>query len=510
MACVRWSVDALTWYRHFRVRTKYMMSVALMSLTPVAVVSQVNTAATANSYRIIFDTTLVLPQVTAEVQAVGGQLFMGGWGADMHKRGWAHYVRDLQIREMNGSPASYSPDTAAAAWQLTDTTSRSVRLSYAVDLSFAKNPWPYGNEQAGSLQGHDLFVVYKALFITSKSAGPRTVEFVIPPGWHVAAPWNRTPERRTATAYEAPDDNALLNNSLVVGRTAAVEVRAGSFLFLLANLGTTAADRPVVADALTRVVREYVRIFPRTPPTSYVLTMFNSAERDAEAFQSSAAFSEVERLTQANRIQWAGTVAHELFHSWNGASLRPEPYADLQWFSEGFTDYYATRSLAKTGVIDEPLFMRRMERTIALYLYFKSAPVFNGITLKTAGTRKGVHRLGVYEGGWVVAFCLDANIRAQSGGRRSLDDAMRMLYDEFAFSNRVYTEPALRKVFREVAGPAAETFLDKYVVGDETIPVSECVADAGYKGFGTGYQAEYYVETLQSSFYRNWLFNRSP
>lgn len=509
MASVGWSAGALAWSRDFRAHTTRMMPVALMCLTPVAAVSQVNAAVTANRYRIVFDTTLVLPQVTAEVLAVGGQLFMGGWGADMHKRGWGHYIRDLQIRETNGAPASYSADTASAAWQLADSTSRSVRLSYAVDLSFAESQWPYGNEQAGSLQGRDLFVVSKALFITSKSAGPRTVEFVIPPGWHVAAPWNRTPGSRTATAYEATDDNALLNNSLVVGRTAAVEVRAGSFLFLLANLGTTAADRPVVADALTRVVREYVRIFPRTPPTSYVLTMFNSAERDAEAFQSSAAFSETERLSQVNRIQWAGTVAHELFHSWNGASLRPEPYADLQWFSEGFTDYYATRSLAKTGVIDEPLFLRRMERTIALYLYFKSAPAFNGITLKSAGTRKGPHRLGVYEGGWVVAFCLDAHIRERSAGRQTLDDAMRMLYDEFAFNNRAYTETALRRALREVAGPASETFLDKYVVGDETIPVSECVADAGYQGFGTGYQAEYYVEPLRSSSYRNWLFNQS-
>ena len=497
------SIDALRWFREHA--TPMLMT--LMCSTPPTIAAQVSAiAGPVNRYRIAFDTTLVSPRVTAEVRAVGGQLLMGGWGADMHKRGWAHYVQNLQIREVNGSPASYSADTASAAWQLTDTTTRSLRLDYTVDLSFAKSPWQYGNEQAGSLQGRDLFVVSKALFITSKSAGQRIVEFTIPTGWHVAAPWTRTSEGQTT--YEVPDDNSLLNNSVVVGRTATVEVRAGSFVFLLANLGTTAADRPVVADALSRVVREYVRIFPRTPPTSYVLTMFNSAERDAEAFQSSAAFSEVERLTQLNRIQWAGTVAHELFHSWNGASLRPEPYADLQWFSEGFTDYYATRSLAKTGVIDEPLYLRRLERTIALYLYFKSAPAFNGITLKAAGTRKGPHRLGVYEGGWVVAFCLDTRIREQSAGRLTLDDVMRALYDEFAFRNEAYTETALRKVLRDVAGPVSESFLDKYVVGDETIPVNECVADAGYSGFGTGYQAEYYVEPLRPSLYRKWLFGK--
>jgi predicted metalloprotease with PDZ domain len=482
----------------------FMIGAALVCMTPVSVVAQLTAPATANRYRVVFDTTLVQPHVTAEVLAVRGRLFMGGWGADMHKRGWAHYVRDLQIRELNGSAISYEIDTASAAWKLTDSTSRKIQLAYTVDLSFAKSVWPYGNEQAGTLQGHDLFVVSKALFITSESAGPRTVEFLIPSGWHIAAPWTREFEGRTT--YIAADNNALLNNSLVVGRTAPVEVRAGSFTFLLANLGATAADRPVVSDALSRVVREYVRIFPRTAPTSYVLTMFNAAERDAEAFQNSAAFSEVERLTRVNRIQWAGTVAHELFHSWNGASLRPEPYADLQWFSEGFTDYYATRSLAKTGVIDESLFMRRLERTIALYLYFKAAPAFDSVTLKTAGARKGTYRLGVYEGGWVTAFCFDVNIRKQTSGRRTLDDVMRMLYDELALKNKPYTEADLRRVLRQVARPASDTFLDKYVVGDETIPVGECVANAGYTGFGTAYQGEYYVQNPRSSIYRDWLF----
>src|SRR5215211_6311236 len=188
-----------------------MIGAALMCMTPVAVVAQLPTPAAANRYRIVFDTTLVQPHVTAEVLAVRGRLFMGGWGADMHKRGWAHYVRDLQIRELNGSPASYRIDTASAAWQLTDSTSRPVQLAYTVDVSFAESVWPYGNEQAGTLQGRDLFVVSKALFITSESAGPRKVEFVIPPGWHIAAPWATEPERRTA--YIAADNNALLNNS---------------------------------------------------------------------------------------------------------------------------------------------------------------------------------------------------------------------------------------------------------------------------------------------------------
>lgn len=83
----------------------------------------------------------------------------------MHRRGWAHYVEDLEARDASGALVTLDADSGAV-WTLRDATTRRIRLSYRVDLSFATRPWPYGNEQAGTLQGHDVFVVSKALFIT--------------------------------------------------------------------------------------------------------------------------------------------------------------------------------------------------------------------------------------------------------------------------------------------------------------------------------------------------------
>ena len=52
--------------------------------------------------------------------------------------------------------------------------------------------------------------------------------------------------------------------------------------------------------------------------------------------------------------------------------------------------------------VDESLFTRKLEHTLGLYLYFKAAPVFDSVTLVSAGERKGNNRLGVYNGGWVM------------------------------------------------------------------------------------------------------------
>lgn len=457
-----------------------------------------------STYFLDFSANVLAPTVRADLPVTSGRLFMAGWGADMHKRGWAHYIRNLRASEMNGTEITLGEIADSAVWRLADTTSRTIRLEYQVDLSHARSAWPYGNEQAATLQGEDLFTVSKALFIVSSTPGKRTVRFKVPGRWHVSTPWAPLPE--SAHSFTVDDNDSLIDNSLVVGPTAPTVTRAGGFTFLLAALGEAKSDRDRVGSALGSIVREYMRVFPQTPPSRYLMTLFRAPERDAEAYGASAAFSEPDSLTSSNRILWASTLAHELFHAWNGHAIRPVNYSNLQWFSEGFTDYYATRSLARARVIDESLFIRKAEHTIGLYLYFKAAPVFDSVTLVSAGERKGRNRLGVYNGGWVSAFCMDTQIRTASRGRRSLDDVMRLLYSRFGLTGRPYSLEDLRAAFAEASGTRFDEFLTRYVAGHETIPVAECLQLAGYQGAGAGYDGDYYVAPGPLAEYRRWLF----
>jgi predicted metalloprotease with PDZ domain len=236
------------------------------------------------------------------------------------------------------------------------------------------------------------------------------------------------------------------------------------------------------------------------------MTLFRAPERDAEAYQESAAFSEPDSLTASNKMLWASTLAHELFHAWNGHVIRPSNYSELQWVSEGFTDYYASRSLARARVIDEAVFVRKLEHTIGLYLFFKAAPVFDSVTVVSAGERKGRNRLGVYNGGWVTAFCIDTEIRTRSAGAKSLDDVMRVLHTRFGLTGRPYSLADLRSTLAEISGAHFDDFLTRYVAGNETIPIVECLKRAGYEGGGAGYDGDYYITRSANSSYRRWLF----
>ena len=64
--------------------------------------------------------------------------------------------------------------------------------------------------------------------------------------------------------------------------------------------------------------------------------------------------------------------------------------------------------------------------------------------------------ISYYEKGLIIAFLLDAKIRTATRGARSLDDVMRVAYEQFA-GTRGFTPADFRVVAEQVAGTSLET-----------------------------------------------------
>jgi predicted metalloprotease with PDZ domain len=478
-------------FTHHGVRSFAFIVLYVLALSPIVAQSQEPTGQ--YLIKISHDNPL-LAVIKAQIPVTNGRLFMAAWGADHLPSGWATFVRNLKVSDQSsrGLPFESKPD---GVWQISNDFTGHVRLSYEVDLSFTKNKWKYGNEQAGTFQDNALFVVSKALFIIGDTAGQRKLLFDLPAGWRLSAPWQ--PSGSNASAYVVENNNSLINNSIVMGRHVDYTIQEGNFTFILALLGSMAESKDLVAPTLQKVVQTYGRIFNKTPRSRYLMTVFYADEADAEAFSNSAAFTEHDPLTKNNLIRWGNTLAHELFHSWNGHAIRGEDYAASQWFAEGFTEYFANLALVQQGLISEDLFIRKMENNLGLYLYFKSAPAFDGVTLKQAGSKKGLYRLGVYDGGWAVAFCLDLLIRDETKGRKSLADFMRLMYEKFGLTAKQYHYEDLITTAGEIVGHDISDFFRRYVEGDELLPVQQFLKRAGFEGYTQFYDGEIYI--LRSS-----------
>lgn len=441
-------------------------------------------------YRVRIPAHLQYAEISATLPRETTRLLMDSVQAQHLARGWATFIRDIAVN-VQGRPLIVTP-LKGAAWSLPSGIEAPITVSYRVDLGFTRTPWPAGNEQAGAAFEEALYVVGRALFIVSDVATASTIEFFVPQGWRVSTPWRSTGSG--SRAFVAADAAELTRNALVVGRHASVRVVSGPFNLELALPGHSPAAQALVEPVLRSVLGSYLDLFPGTAPTKYLMSFFPASSDDGESFLSSASFTSSDSVTGDGVIVWGNFLAHELMHFWNGQRIRGAgPRTTWRWMAEGFSEYYANVTLARRGLISQDLFLKKAERHLGNYLYFATAPALQRMSLVDAGSNTTVNRFGVYDGGWTVAFCLDGLIRERSGGRRSLDDFMRELWQRFGQASPGYTVSALDSITNRLAGADLRSTVSRYVETREPLPIAECLRRVGLSAAMKGYAAEVFL-----------------
>jgi predicted metalloprotease with PDZ domain len=177
--------------------------------------------------------------------------------------------------------------------------------------------------------------------------------------------------------------------------------------------------------------------------------------------------------------------AHEFFHLWNVKRIRPaamvpydyqrENYTQLQWFTEGVTDYYTSLCLTRAGLYTRETFFNIMGRTIqALETNYASQIVSPGQSsfdswLERSDYTPPYAHISYYTLGTRVGLLLDLQMRAQSGGKSSLDDVFRTLYQRWQQDGKGLEENAVQLVVESTVGKSFQEFFAKHVSG--TAPI---------------------------------------
>ncbi|MHC4310631.1 MAG: M61 family metallopeptidase, partial [Planctomycetota bacterium] len=163
--------------------------------------------------------------------------------------------------------------------------------------------------------------------------------------------------------------------------------------------------------------------------------------------------------TENNTQHWAPFIAHEVFHLWNGQIIEHSGHEN--WFSEGFTDYYAMVICARTGMIDEQEFIQRLKRACRQYhTKFGQNPI-----------RDAREYALQYAGGSLVAASLDIQIRNLTNNTKSLDDLMQQMYLEFGRTSKQYALEDVIRLVNNITEKDHTGFFEKYVSGTNELPL---------------------------------------
>jgi predicted metalloprotease with PDZ domain len=187
-------------------------------------------------------------------------------------------------------------------------------------------------------------------------------------------------------------------------------------------------------------------------------------------------------------------LGHEYFHHYNVKRIRPIELGPFDyengsrsrqvWISEGINVYYEYLVVKRAGITRLEETLGSLTENIRAYEYgsghrFQSLV---GASLDTwaegannqnvSGTMQGddvVNKtISYYDKGPIIGLMLDFAIRHHSGNKKSLDDVMRFLYQEYYKKrHRGFTEPEFQKACETAAGTSlAELFLYVSTVKD--------------------------------------------
>ena len=406
--------------------------------------------------------------VEAELPMAGNRLVMASSYpaelAEMVGKGWPALIRNLVATDSAGRRIPLMPQ-GSDGWTLASSTDQ-IRLRYVVDFSiFEQAGWSSPRESAVVDSEHAVLSC-RALFITTEGLTGADVAIKTPNRWRAVAPWPSVGMNSQTFAVNSVAD--LTENMLVLTSRPPEQVTSAGFTLSIAAMGHWGPLAGLVRETMQTVLTLQTAMMGHRKTEHYSVILLPTSETGGEAYRQSFAYSH-ENPGSENRGVWANTLAHELFHYWNGSRLQGQDYSATQWFQEGFTEYVANLTLVVGRIVGPDEFLAKLSTHVANYGRLTTS-------LEGIGNRKGPP---LYSAGALVAFSFDAMIRAATHGTDNIGTFFRRLWMNTGEGAEKYDWAAIEAALNAVAPGHWAEYHARFIRGQEPLPLADAFRLAG-------------------------------
>lgn len=340
-------------------------------------------------------------------------------------------------------------------------------------------------------------------FLTLAGGGkrPHDVRLVLPPQWRTAVSPLPLAPGEDVHAWRAADFDTLVDSPIYAGNAPVYRFEVKGKPHLLVNEGEgNVWDGPRSAADVERITRELAAFWGVVPYERYVFFNLITESGGGLEHRDSCVLmtSRWKSRTREGYNDWLALVSHELFHAWNVKRLRPvelgpfdyegEVYTRSLWFAEGVTSYYDELLVHRAGLTRRDDFLKKLSKQIEALQTTPGRLVqpleessFDAWIKYYRRDENSINTgISYYTKGSVVAFLLDARIRSATGGKRSLDDVLRLAWQRFS-GERGFQPGELRAVVKEVAGTDLDPWMAHALESAEELDYSEALAWYGLR-----------------------------
>ncbi|HBT33835.1 MAG TPA: peptidase M61 [Pusillimonas sp.] len=320
--------------------------------------------------------------------------------------------------------------------------------------------------------------------------------------------------------YEAPDYDALIDHPVELGTPQVVSFQAHGAEHEMVFTGEISGlDMKRIAADAKKICETQIALFePETMAVPFLdsasryvfMTMVTGNAYGGLEHRASTALmisrNDLPVVSQSKAPEgyttFLGLVSHEYFHTWNIKRIKPAAFAPynllqenhtrLLWVAEGFTSYYDDLMLLRSGTIDETQYFSLLEKTIGLVMRSpgrhrqsiadSSYDAWTRFYKQDEESPNAI--VSYYSKGALAAWGLDLLLRRETMGSRSLDDVMRLLWQQYgktfyAGVQKGIEEDAMASLIQQATGVDVSDYLSRYVYGCDDVPLADLLADQG-------------------------------
>jgi predicted metalloprotease with PDZ domain len=351
------------------------------------------------------------------------------------------------------------------------------------------------------------------LQVEGRGDEPVDVELLPPKGaryrtWRVATAMRTRGARQYGFGrYTAASYDELLDHPVEMGTFDLVSFRAAGVQHDVAITGRHRTDLRRLARDLKVLCETQIDFFGGKPPMDryvFLVTAVGEGYGGLEHRASTALICSRNDLPGAGMDKpsggyrtFLGLASHEYFHTWNVKRIKPaaftpydlnrENYTTLLWAFEGLTSYYDDLFLVRAGLISRNAYLDTLGRNLTSLARVAGrrkqtvAESSFDAWIKYYRGDENTPNAGVsyYLKGSLIGLSLDLLIRAQTGGRRSLDHVMRALWKKYGLKGIGVPEDGIERIAEEVTGLRLKRFFDLAVRSTAELPLQKLLATVG-------------------------------
>jgi predicted metalloprotease with PDZ domain len=416
------------------------------------------------------------------------------------------FAKNVQEFRANGRVTRVDDQT----WSVDPAGLNTVNVSYKVFGNDLSGTFSQLDERHANYNGGSIF-----MYVVGHKPDPVKLTIQPPSGWKIV---NGRMDHAGQTEWSFPNWDVMIDTPTEIApdwTQDTFEVEGKKYHVVVHSFGAEGGKRAALVKDIEKIVRAEIAMWGTPEFNEYTFLIHYAADdRSGDGMEhlTSAQIIEPGALGEPGVYeQTLGTVSHEFFHVWNVKRLRPEELGPWDftrplrtrglWVAEGFTNYYGHLMLRRAGIWSDKKFLETEAQTITRIESAQGSRLMSAEESSLSApflddaphaqlTNLDNTAISYYPKGELIGMVMDLLVRGRSGGRLSLDDVMRRMYEEFYVRSsnssyylrgRGYQTEDLERMVAQVSGTDFTNFFKRYVRSVEVLPYEEAFSYAGLR-----------------------------